>query len=120
MSKHTPGPWLIAGENKTFIYALGPMDTNVFWCDVQAAGKEMAEKPELEANARLIAQTPRLLEALAPFAALLQSHNDTNEHGNPVPDNQPVFAINGAAITIGDLRKARSAIAAATEGDSNA
>ena len=95
MSKHTPGPWLIAGENKTFVYALGPMDTNVFWCDAQAAGKERAGKSELEANARLIAQAPRLLDALEQIADYIEERIGDNE--------------------CRPLENARAAIAAATE-----
>lgn len=40
-------------------------------------------------------------EALKPFAALLQPHNDDG------PDSKPIFAINDAMITLGDLRRAR-------------
>ena len=43
-------------------------------------------------------------EALAPFTALLQSHNDKG------PDKQPIFGINDATITLGDLRKAVAAL----------
>jgi hypothetical protein len=48
---------------------------------------------------------------------ILQSHNDTNEHGNPVPDNQPPSM--GQRLP-SRLSQTRSDIAAATEGDSNA
>jgi len=64
MSKHTPGPWLIAENGKTFVYALGTNQTNVFWCDVQSAGSEKASDQEKQANAALIAAAPDLLEAL--------------------------------------------------------
>lgn len=47
-----------------------------------------------------------IVEALRPFAALLQEHNDTGE------DNRPIFGINNATITLGDLRKAKSLIKA--------
>lgn len=63
-TKHTPGPWLIADESKTFVYALGKEGTNVFSCNVESAGTERASKREKEANARLIASAPELLEAL--------------------------------------------------------
>jgi hypothetical protein len=72
MSSFTPGPWLIAGEDRTFVYALGPQGTNVFWASVQAAGPERAEEAEKAANARLIAAAPTLLEVakLAELYAL--------------------------------------------------
>lgn len=41
---------------------------------------------------------------LRPFVALLQAHNDQGD------DSRPVFAINDALITIGDLRKLRAII----------
>jgi len=50
------------------------------------------------------AQRDELLAAIAPFAALLQEHNSTG------PDDQPIFGINSATITRGDLRRARAAI----------
>lgn len=66
MSKEnfTKGPWMIAPESGTFVYALGPQGTNVFWCDVQAAGKERASSKECAANTHLIAAAPELYEAL--------------------------------------------------------
>jgi hypothetical protein len=64
-AKHTPGPWLIAGEDATFVYALGPvLKSNIFWAHVQAAGPERASREECKANARLIAAAPELLAAL--------------------------------------------------------
>jgi len=69
-TKHTPGPWLVA--NKTFVYALGPQGTNVFWAHVQAAGAERADEAEKAANARLIAAAPTLLEALRAVAHRVQ------------------------------------------------
>lgn len=45
----------------------------------------------------------QLRDLLRPFAALLQDHNKDG------PDNQPVFQINDAKITKGDLRRALAA-----------
>jgi hypothetical protein len=74
-TKHTPGPWLVA--NKTFVYALGPQGTNVFWAHVQAAGAERAEEAEIAANARLIAAAPTLLEAVKFTHAALMKFAET-------------------------------------------
>jgi len=63
-AQHTPAPWLITGEDKSFVYALGPKNTNRFWVNVQAAGPEAIGQEEKEANARLIAAAPDLLAAL--------------------------------------------------------
>jgi hypothetical protein len=49
------------------------------------------------------------IDALKRFAALLQDHNDRHYAGS---DSTPVFAINSAEITIGDLRRIRALIAA--------
>lgn len=57
--------FLIAGEDKTFIYALGPGGTNTFFCQVQSAGPERISKAEKEAVAALMADAPALLEALS-------------------------------------------------------
>ena len=67
-TKHTPGPWLIAPEDKAFVYALGPGGTNSFWAHVQTAGRERIERAETEANAHLIAAAPDLLAELRNIA----------------------------------------------------
>lgn len=80
MSEHTPAPWLIAGEDKCFVYALGPQGTNAFWANVQAAGPERIEYSEKVANALLIAAAPDLLKALRDMLSgwryIHQSHGD--------------------------------------------
>lgn len=45
----------------------------------------------------------QLRNLLRPFAALLQDHNCNG------PDAQPIFQINDAVITLGDLRRAVAA-----------
>lgn len=62
--KHTPGPWLIAGEDKSFVYALGPTGQNSFWAHVQAAGQDRVSPNEKAANATLIAAAPDMLQLL--------------------------------------------------------
>lgn len=54
-------------------------------------------------------QRDELMEALAPFAALLQDHNREGRADNPI------FGINSATITRGDLRRAAAAIAKVTQ-----
>lgn len=61
---HTQAEWLIADEDKSFVYALGPGGTNLFWAQVQAAGPEKISAEEKASNARLIAAAPDLLDAL--------------------------------------------------------
>ena len=55
-SKHTPGPWLLAERT---VYALNDKGINLFSALVQDAH---APAYELEANVRLIAVAPELLE----------------------------------------------------------
>ena len=56
---------------------------------------------------QLAEQRAELLAALRPFAALLGwHHTDT-------PDDRPLFGINGAVFTAGDLRAAAASIARA-------
>jgi hypothetical protein len=56
------------------------------------------------------AENAALRDAAMPFVGLLQKHNEFDERGAPRPDSRPIFAINGAEITIGDLRKLRAAM----------
>lgn len=61
----TPREWLIAGEDKSFVYSLGPHGTNAFWAHVQAAGPERISEAEKGANAKLIAAcSPENIAAL--------------------------------------------------------
>lgn len=65
-NKHTPQDWLRGG---TTVYALNAEGTNRFSAQVQGgwstSGRNRTEPAELEANARLIASAPELLEALS-------------------------------------------------------
>lgn len=98
MSKttHTPGPWLIAGG--TTVYALNAHGYNRFSAQVQrgyADSKWPIEAEEMEANTRLIAAAPELLDALKDCLAFL-------ERDMPVASSGP------------ERRKASAAIAKAT------
>lgn len=57
MSGHAPGPWI---EDQGFIY--GP--NGVLVCDPRCDPATADSMPEMDANARLIAAAPELLEAL--------------------------------------------------------
>ena len=77
MSKHTPGPWQIydcefavrvgiEGGNKTSVITLGAKgDDSGVWGETTE---------QAEANARLIASAPELLEALKAAMAFIDSH----------------------------------------------
>jgi uncharacterized coiled-coil protein SlyX len=55
----------------------------------------------LDAIERLKGRIAELEKALEPFAALLHDHHER------LKDSQPVYAINSAVITVGDIRKAK-------------
>ena len=64
MSKHTPGPWVVVGNLTKYVEArlVGGLIQ-----EVAACGPTMADEgygQQQEANARLIAAAPDLLEAL--------------------------------------------------------
>lgn len=73
-TKHTATAWLLADEDKTFVYALGPHGTNNFWAHVQTAGPEKISKEEAVANARLMAAAPELLAALESMVKLIDDN----------------------------------------------
>ena len=90
MSKHTPGPWAIerkpikssGGSNTVFV--IGPFCACIY-DDWRQWEEHKINTAENEANARLIAAAPELLEALQcwPLAELLGMIED---HGNIVQD----------------------------------
>jgi len=67
---------------------------------------EMYDKV-IDERDRYKALAERRKKALGPFVALLQPHVEEAVYGG---DAAPVFAINEAKITVGDLRRARAAI----------
>lgn len=71
MSKHTKGKWEVSGENKTFVYALNEKGTNSFSLNINNDGKTSIE--EQQANAKLIAHAPELLEALKYSLRMLKN-----------------------------------------------
>lgn len=65
MSTHTPGPWGIDRNNvHSAQIATIPHCLNNDWVEVWSPNAFAAGEEEMEANARLIAAAPELLEAL--------------------------------------------------------
>ncbi len=63
MSKHTPGPWFAKREGFSTVYVEARIGGG--WVqEVAACGPTEAGQEQQEANARLIAAAPELLEAL--------------------------------------------------------
>ena len=101
---HTPGPWKVGYKNESGRYIEAP-DGYVAVVHYWSRSDE-----EMEANARLIAAAPDLLEALI----WMVENDDTNE------GDEPVDLLGGEswneynAYWIDGLNRARSAIAKAT------
>lgn len=55
----------------------------------------------VERQRALLGEAADIVETVS---ALLQQHNDNPQHG----DDRPVFAINGATLFLGDLRRAQA------------
>lgn len=75
MSKHQPGPWKCAA---TGLARSGMPEYEIHWSD---AGECVAEVVHGEANARLIAAAPELLEA-CQAALSYGNQGDHPEHGS--------------------------------------
>lgn len=104
MSGHTPGPWRFDAE-----YGRVEADGRRV-CDMPSAGLSLYPE-EYEANARLIAAAPEMLEALREAEDLVGFHEGCEEV--PRPGMHPQVLINAE-----DYRKIlgalRAGIAAAT------
>lgn len=71
-AQHTPGPWILARRDEQFVYALNEQGYNRFWAHVRGGNTgpgEHTTEEELEANARLIANSPELLEVVVRLSA---------------------------------------------------
>ncbi|MEQ9634636.1 MAG: hypothetical protein RLW68_00980 [Devosia marina] len=111
---HTPGPWEVC--NGTDVYPVGDLKARHFIADCDPDGAPLendgehhntdATYAEAKANARLIAQAPAMLSAakgVLNYATLDDILSNPKRHENEV-----------FGIRLGDLRKLRDAIAAAT------
>lgn len=112
-TKHTPGPWsvfvsegiLIAKEDD---YADGHNQMAI----TVASRHGLISHNEALANAHLIAAAPEMVEALAPFADALKGN------WSHQPDDMEIVLGPHASdlrmkVTLGDLRRARSALSRA-------
>lgn len=115
----TPGPWTFVPAGGTREYGDDRTDMGRFTGADGTTVCEFGDEttyypingfPPNEADARLIAAAPELLEALLPFSAL-----DLRPDGfDKRDDSQPVYARENSVITVGDVRRAVAAIAKAT------
>ena len=92
-SKHTPGPWLIAGEDGCTIYAVHhngdfkdgkPFLVNRFYARVEDCRFQGGTADEARANGRLIAAAPDLLEALQKCVSVFEKLADAGNYPEPL------------------------------------
>lgn len=109
MNLHTPGPWTVDSSNEVFPDGDGGESFSEFLTVVASGGERICELPghssfargsdttkREDANARLIAAAPELLESAQSFAASLE--------------------VVGDGIFLKEARALRAAIAKATGG----
>lgn len=112
---HTPGPWEAVRDESHF----DTLSTVVAGAVTRFPGRQMMVQvggscgvAEQEANARLIAAAPTIFEALEPFGEI------DGEGDEDFPDDTKVTVKFGRTtdytLTLGDFRRARSAIQSAT------
>lgn len=70
MSKHTPGPWSVDEPHQVWAESAGE-----YVAITQVEEWETLPRDQVEANARLIAAAPDLLEALKAFANEIVPNN---------------------------------------------
>ena len=92
MSDFTPGPWVVVGRLTKYVEArlVGGLIQ-----EVAACGPTMADEgygQQQEANARLIAAAPDLLEALQDVDALWMHHSVAHGDGKISPLHEKVIA----------------------------
>jgi hypothetical protein len=89
MSKHTPGPWVVSHgyDGSISVDTVDYVRLNLTTaCKIVVADickHEMAEHFSAEANARLIAAAPELLEALQDVCARLLYRGVSTDAGHP-------------------------------------
>lgn len=98
-TKHTPGPWHLT------TYAPTTLDQVTYYGVGAPNSRTTIAGPLNEADARLIAAAPELLEALIDLTERLASYLKPAPHETYIPNYEPLV-----------LRQARTAIAKATGG----
>ena len=84
---HTPGPWTILPNTPHFVRAMHPTE------GMQPVATVYHFDGELDANARLIAAAPELLEALERIST---SYDETLRHPIAAPLLQSIYAARAA------------------------
>lgn len=80
VSAHTPGKWAIDRRRRARGYAVAIFSGDRAICDVPDQNGDPGNDPESDANARLIAAAPDLLEALERAERALANTREHNPH----------------------------------------
>ena len=94
---HTPGPWIVGPVDDCTVTAVDASGERHVVAEIDGDYNEPDLWPTMEANARLIAAAPDLLEASKPITDCITGLS------NDVPDNTLV------SVDVGSLRKLRAA-----------
>lgn len=97
-SKHTPGPWAM----NPVAAQIDAMPSLIPVCQLLWPTRQRSES-ETEANARLIAAAPEMLEALIQAAAHLSSGIQTNQGSHEEPPEPASQWDYEAGLMAGDL-----------------
>lgn len=111
MDKHTPGPWSVAEDGSTY-KRLTIHSVDKSWGMV-ATVRGVRTHPETQANARLIAAAPLLLDSLTQAAAALAVIANRDSHPG-LADHDNLASVKGFALEA--FCQAKAALKAAQEG----
>lgn len=81
MSEFTPGPWFEHKEGFSNVYVEAELGDGLIQ-EVAACGPTLAGSEQQDANARLIASSPELLDALQELFADYKQLADSGDAGN--------------------------------------
>jgi hypothetical protein len=112
---HASGPWIVVDNSWEISTVYDADDKTVATCPIDDDVCEESQaqyEPIKEANARLIASAPDLLDALKPFAAVAQHDIGDDEADSDL--FRPIRHNHAPLLTVGHLRAALAAIAKAT------
>lgn len=75
-TKHTEGPWHVNAAIRNRLYV---ETDSLFICDMQFQDASEDDKETIEANARLIAASPELLDAVMQVLRASEDNGDMND-----------------------------------------
>ena len=92
MNKHTPGPWRIIERPESTVWIQGQQDENGYREVCTLPNYLLLQREKTEANARLIAAAPELLEALKACVHAMDSATRFDGNTRPFDDARAAIA----------------------------